>query len=163
MTNTPNPVLVADLVRRTTPHVLLIGAGAAEPVGDPVPNEALITEKSRAALELWRMANGESSEKPAGPTGSNTVGAVAPADEGVLAAATSTGGTVGQWRGRVGDAPLPGLGTYADELVAISCTGKGEAFMEAATAGRLAAALAAGVELEEALRRALDDVAKRGG
>ena len=98
-----------------------------------------------------------------GPTGSNTVGAVALDDEGHLAAATSTGGRTGQWRGRVGDAPLPGLGTYADELVAVSCTGKGEAFMEAVTAGKLAAALEAGVPLEEALRRALAGVARRGG
>src|SRR5690606_40958493 len=53
--------------------------------------------------------------------------------------------------------------TYADELVAVSCTGKGEAFMEAVTAGKLAAALEAGVPLEEALRRALAGVARRGG
>jgi len=165
VTNTPNPVLLADLVRRATPHVLLIGAGAEALVADPVPNEALITEKSRAALELWRMGAEEQLEQPAahGPTGSNTVGAVALDDEGHLAAATSTGGRTGQWRGRVGDAPLPGLGTYADELVAVSCTGKGEAFMEAVTAGKLAAALEAGVPLEEALRRALAGVARRGG
>ncbi len=165
VTNTPNPILLADVVRRTTPHVLLIGPGAEALVEEPVENGALITDKSRATLGRWLANNGGDAEQEGGgqPSGSNTVGAVALDDEGNLAAATSTGGTTGQWTGRVGDAPLPGLGTYADEHVAISCTGKGEAFMEAATAARLAAALQAGAELGEATQRALDDVARLDG
>ncbi len=165
MTNTPNPVLIADLVRTSTPHVMIIGAGAEALVQEPVPNERLITSKSASELEIWKMGNGEqleqAAERPAG--GSNTVGAVALDDDGHLAAATSTGGRTGQWRGRVGDAPIPGLGTYADEHVAVSCTGKGEAFMEAGTAGKLAADLAAGSDLEQAVKRALHDVARMGG
>ena len=95
--------------------------------------------------------------------GSNTVGAVALDDEGNLAAATSTGGRTGQWSGRVGDAPIPGLGTYADEHVAISCTGQGEAFMEALAASRLALALEAGSGLQEAVSGMLDSVAGMDG
>lgn len=164
VTNTPNPILLADEVRRTTPHVLLVGPGAEALVQQPVPNSALITAKSRASLDAWLAGNGADLEQPfTSPGGSNTVGAVALDDEGNLAAATSTGGRTGQWSGRVGDAPIPGLGTYADEHVAISCTGMGEAFMEAGTAGRLAARLEAGVGLAEAAQMALDDVARMEG
>lgn len=165
VTNTANPVLLADEVRRNTPHVLLIGAGAEALVSAPVPNESLVTPKSRASLERWLAGNTAALEQPIGrePHGSNTVGAVALDDAGNLAAATSTGGRTGQWSGRVGDAPIPGLGTYADERVAISCTGKGEAFMEAVTAARLAAALESGVGVEEAVTRALADVKRMDG
>lgn len=165
VSNFPNPVLLADRVRRETPHVLIVGAGAEALVDEPVTNEALMTPKSRRGLERWLAGQAATLEQGVGaePHGSNTVGAVALDDLGNLAAATSTGGRTGQWSGRVGDAPLPGLGTYADERVAISCTGVGEAFMEAVTAGKLAAALAAGVDLEEAVGRALDDVVRSGG
>lgn len=164
ITNSPNPILLADLVRRTTPHVLLIGAGAEELVTAPVPNDSLITDKSLEDLRRWKEGTGRDMvERPLEPRGSNTVGAVALDDAGRLAAATSTGGRTGQWRGRVGDAPLPGLGTYADEQVAISCTGKGEAFIQAVTAGKLAAALAAGADLQQAVQRALDDVVAHDG
>ena len=161
ITNMANPILLADEVRRNTPHVLMIGPGAEELVPEPVANESLITAKSRTALDRWLSGNTGDLEVPMG--GSNTVGAVALDDDGNLAAATSTGGRTGQWSGRVGDAPIPGLGTYADEHVAISCTGKGEAFMEAAVAGRLAAALESGVGLEQAVQRALDDVRRMDG
>lgn len=161
VTNAANPVLLADLVRRTTPHVLMIGPGAEALVHEPVANESLITAKSRSSLERWLAANTGDPEVSMG--GSNTVGAVALDDEGNLAAATSTGGVTGQWSGRVGDAPLPGLGTYADERIAVSCTGKGEAFIEAAVAGRLAAKLESGVELEAAVEQVLGDVKRMGG
>lgn len=165
VTNTANPILLADKVRRSTPHVMIIGPGAEALVEQPVANEELITAKSRASLERWLVGNSSELEQPitSQPGGSNTVGAVALDDEGNLAAATSTGGRTGQWRGRVGDAPIPGLGTYADERVAISCTGKGEAFMEAVTAARLAAALEAGTDVAAAVQRALDDVARMDG
>lgn len=160
LTNTPNPIFVADRVRRETPHVLLIGAGAEALTANPVQNEALITPRSRQALERHLNASGG---KGAGGQGSNTVGAVALDDDGVLAAATSTGGITGQLSGRVGDAPLPGLGTFADEVLAVSCTGKGEAFMVSATAATLAAEVAAGVELKEAVTRALARVEAADG
>lgn len=165
ITNTPNPILLADEVRRNSPHVLLIGAGAERLVLNPVANEALVTAKSRAALDRWATGITDDLEVPMNrqPGGSNTVGAVALDDDGNLAAATSTGGRTGQWQGRVGDAPIPGLGTWADEQVAVSCTGVGEAFMEAGAAGRLAAALDAGITLESAVKRVLNDVADMNG
>src|SRR5207253_6725935 len=63
-----------------------------------------------------------------------TVGAVALDADGRLAAATSTGGYTGKLPGRIGDSPLIGAGTYADELCAVSCSGLGEAFIRTAAA-----------------------------
>lgn len=158
----PSAVRLADLVRRSTPHVLLVGPGADALVEHPVDREHLLTPHSRAAWERWRARQGEADAAPP-PTGSATVGAVAQDAAGDLAAATSTGGVLGKWPGRVGDAPIVGAGTYADRSVAVSCTGRGEAFLRAVTAKALAERLAAGVGLEDALARALADVRDHGG
>lgn len=157
VSNTPHPALLADRVRRESPHVLLIGAGAEALVKEPVSSASLVTERSRRALRR-AAARGQGSGE-----GSNTVGAVALDEQGNLAAATSTGGVTGQWSGRVGDAPLPGLGTYADERIAVSCTGKGEAFMITVAAGTFAASVAQGVPLNEAAATTLKRVREAGG
>ncbi len=95
--------------------------------------------------------------------GGGTVGAVCLDADGLLAAATSTGGLHGQRPGRVGDSPVIGAGTWADRDVAVSCTGKGEAFVRAGAARLLAALVAQGVALAEAGRRVLDAVAECDG
>lgn len=156
--NSRNPILLAEIVRTRTPHVLLAGPAAEELEEDPVPNTELYTPRNLEALARWRELRGG----PGGP-GSNTVGAVALADDGTMAAATSTGGIVGQWSGRVGDTPLPGAGTYADARVAFSGTGKGEAFIRAVAGKSLAAALEYGVGLEQAARATLKAVRAAGG
>ena len=93
-----------------------------------------------------------------------TVGAVALDAAGTLAAATSTGGRRGQPPGRVGDSPIVGAGTWAEQdRVAVSATGDGEAFVRAGFAHRVAWALDAGVPLPDAARSALDAVARWGG
>lgn len=148
--NSRNPILLAEKVRTSTPHVLLVGPAADALETSPVANQALRTSRSLESLARWQ----EQQRSPGG-SGSNTVGAVALADDGTLAAATSTGGIVGQWSGRVGDTPLPGAGTYADARVAVSCTGKGEALIRAVAAKSLAAALEYGVPLEEAVDKTL--------
>ena len=91
------------------------------------------------------------------------MGAVCLDADGLLAAATSTGGLQGQRPGRVGDSPVIGAGTWADRHVAVSCTGKGEAFVRAGAARLLAALVAQGVALPEAGRRVLDAVAECDG
>ena len=160
----PSAVRLADLVRRSTPHVLLVGPGADALVERPIDPESLLTPHTRAAWERWRARQGEAdAAAPSLPTGSATVGAVALDAAGDLAAATSTGGVLGKWPGRVGDAPIVGAGTYADRAVAVSCTGRGEAFLRAVTAKALAERLAAGMGLEDALARALVDVRDHGG
>jgi beta-aspartyl-peptidase (threonine type) len=89
-----------------------------------------------------------------------TVGAVALDAHGHVAAATSTGGVRGQMVGRVGDSPIIGAGTYADDRVAISATGKGEAFMRAVFSHRVAAS---SEPLDAACAAALADVQVLGG
>jgi L-asparaginase / beta-aspartyl-peptidase len=158
----PSAVRLADLVRRSTPHVLLVGPGADALVERPIDPERLLTPHTRAAWERWRARQGAADAAPP-PTGSATVGAVALDAAGDLAAATSTGGVLGKWPGRVGDAPIVGAGTYADGAVAVSCTGRGEAFLRAVTAKALAERLAAGADLPDVLARALADVREHGG
>jgi L-asparaginase / beta-aspartyl-peptidase len=185
VTRARSPIALARLVMERTPHVLIAGAGADALVEAPIDNAELTTAYSLSRLERWRervgrRAGGGARDRARGredddggasgddpdealPQGSATVGAVALDDAGDLAAATSTGGLLGQWPGRIGDAAIPGAGTYADARVAVSTTGKGEAFLRAVTAKALAERLAAGGTLRAALRRALDDVHAMGG
>jgi beta-aspartyl-peptidase (threonine type) len=151
-----NPVLLADLVRTTTPHVVLFGAGAEALETAPVTNDELKTRHSRAELERWQASS-------QALTGSGTVGAVALADDGTLAAATSTGGIVGQYLGRIGDTPIPGAGTWADARTAVSGTGKGEAFIRSVACKSVADELAHGATLEAALATALAGLVTAAG
>jgi len=151
-----SPVAVARGVMEKTPHVLLAGKGAAEfarrngyeEVSDPTRYYRLPVGVRRADVD--DMAHG-------------TVGAVALDRSGGLAAATSTGGTFGKLEGRVGDTPLIGAGTWADDQVAISCTGVGEHIIRAGGASAIAVRYRAGVPLEDAIREFLADVERLGG
>ena len=151
-----NPIRVARGVMERTPHVLLCGSGAGsfaetngfEVIGDPV--------------EFFTTPVGVTPDE-AGTQRHGTVGAVALDRTGALAAATSTGGTFGKLEGRVGDTPLIGPGTWADDDVAISCTGIGEHIIRAGGAVSIACALRAGRPLEQAVRQMLDEVARLGG
>ena len=78
-------------------------------------------------------AQSDTKSKIANPKSIGTVGAVACDSQGRLAAATSTGGMTNKKFGRVGDTPLVGLGTYADDVCAVSGTGHGEFFMLSVT------------------------------
>ena len=153
VTRSRNPILLAEEIRTTTPHALIVGQGADALVDDPIDNELLLTDRTRRALERWR------SQERKEPQGSATVGAVAIDANGTIAAATSTGGVIGKWPGRVGDSPVIGAGTYADTRVGISCTGQGEAFIRSVTAKGIAARLQAGMSLPSAVQIALDEVA----
>ena len=160
-------IRLADRVRRETPHVLIVGAGADALVDDPLDPADLLTPYTRDAWMRWRAGREAADAAPHGsapkPTGSATVGAVALDAAGDLAAATSTGGVLGKWPGRVGDAPIVGAGTYADKAVAVSATGKGEAFLRAVSAKALADRLERGDDLPRALARALADVRRLDG
>src|SRR4051812_16174196 len=115
------------------PHVLLAGKGAeqfARQHGLPlVRNTYFNTQERREALRKGLKRH------------HGTVGAVALDRHGDLAAATSTGGYTGKLPGRVGDSPIIGAGTYADELCAVSGTGLGEAFIRTVLAYDVAARL----------------------
>jgi L-asparaginase / beta-aspartyl-peptidase len=97
--------------------------------------------------------------------GHGTVGAVARDSQGNLAAATSTGGTTNKLPGRVGDSPVVGAGTYANNMTcAVSCTGDGEFFIRAAVAHQVSALMElGGMSLADAAERALADSQKLGG
>jgi beta-aspartyl-peptidase (threonine type) len=100
-------------------------------------------------------------ERQAGDRG--TVGAVCLDLDGWLAAATSTGGLLGQRPGRVGDTPLIGAGTWADQRAAVSCTGEGEAFIRAGVGRLLGCLIEHGATIGEAGRTVLAEVAMCGG
>lgn len=121
---TRNPIRLARAVMDTE-HVLLVADGAdalAREIGlETVSQDYFVTERQQLRLDAYLRA------QTAPRTG--TVGAVAVDAEGRVAAATSTGGRVGQRPGRVGDTPIPGAGTYADLAGAASGTGAGEYFI----------------------------------
>ncbi len=128
-----NPILLAREVMEHSPHVMLIGAGAEEFAIERRmelrPPGYFRTERRWRQL-LETMDKSASAEKPFG-----TVGAVALDRQGNLAAGTSTGGMTDKRTGRVGDSPIIGAGTYADnESCAVSATGHGEYFIRAVVA-----------------------------
>ena len=119
-----NPILAARHVMEDSPHVLLIGEGAsafAAQMGLTVVENSYFSTPERLE-QLIRIQ-----EKQEEPDPKGTVGCVALDKKGNLAAATSTGGMSGKRWGRVGDVPIIGAGTYANNnTVAISGTGHGE-------------------------------------
>ena len=138
-----NPISLARLVMSKSPHVMLAGDGADEFGAvmnvDIVDNEYFDTP---ATKEKWKLRQQSQTDNPQSSiqledTGSyhGTVGCVALDSHGNLAAATSTGGMTGKKYGRVGDSPIIGAGTYADnQSCAISCTGIGEQYIRYAVA-----------------------------
>ncbi len=163
-----NPIALARRVLEDGRHVLLAGEGAerfARETGiEPIPPAALITAQRRAELESAR-AGGRVSLDRDELEAVGTVGAVARDARGHLAAATSTGGMTNKRPGRVGDSPILGAGTWADDAsCAVSATGQGELFVRAAFAHEVDAALRLGsLALEAACRHALARVAGLGG
>nr|WP_321439703.1 isoaspartyl peptidase/L-asparaginase [uncultured Hyphomonas sp.] len=150
-----SPIAAARIVMERTPHVLIAGEGAW----------ALATEYGLPEVrdpETYYQPVEERCLLPARAMG--TVGAVVLDQYGDLAAATSTGGVKSKTPGRVGDTPLIGAGTWADERCAISCTGLGEYFIRAAAAADVSARIRyGGAQLEDAVQGALDDVKHLGG
>ncbi|HKA42853.1 MAG TPA: isoaspartyl peptidase/L-asparaginase [Burkholderiales bacterium] len=161
---TKNPVLAARAVMERTPHVLLVGAAAdrfARAAGlAMVPPRYFSTAAREVALARARAHAAATAADRHG-----TVGAVALDRAGNLAAATSTGGYTAKMAGRVGDSPLVGAGTYADNAAcAVSGTGSGEHFMRAVLAYDVSARMRyRGETLETAARSALARVTALGG
>ena len=154
-----SPIAAARRVLEDTPHVMLAGRGA----------EAFCRERGLAFVEdpdrYYRVPVGvHPEEMTRAELGHGTVGAVALDATGRLAAATSTGGVFGKLEGRVGDTPLIGAGTWADEHVAASCTGLGEYFILAGGAQDVASRVRyQGADLNAAAQGLIKDVARLGG
>jgi isoaspartyl peptidase/L-asparaginase-like protein (Ntn-hydrolase superfamily) len=164
-----NPVALARLVMEDGRHVLLGGEGAEAfaalhgvPLCDP---DAFITPRRREALARVQAGRGKHDLVLTEQDRHGTVGAVARDSRGDLAAATSTGGRTNKLPGRIGDSPLIGAGTYADNAAAaISCTGSGEHFIRAVVAHRLAALMEIGGQpLARAAEGAMAALAGLGG
>ena len=156
-----NPVRLARAVMEESPHVMMIGAGAerfadTQPQIERVANDWFDTDTRRAQLDQ-EQARERSEAGDEGLRGKyfGTVGAVALDTHGDLAAATSTGGMTNKRYGRVGDSPLIGAGTWADERCAVSGTGWGEFFIRNAVAHDIAARMAYGGDTLAAAAKAV--------
>src|SRR6266513_277648 len=170
-----NPISLARLVMEKSGHVIMDGEGAeafAKENGiELVDQKYFFTQERWEALQKIKAAEKDRT----GGAGKavfitdqdrhGTVGAVALDKNGNLAAATSTGGTTNKRPGRVGDTPVIGAGTYANNATcAVSATGDGEYFIRA-TVGHDVSALMeyCGMSLKEAAQSVLDKVARLGG
>ena len=163
-----NPVSLARKVMERTEHVMLAGKGAEEfarEIKEPFEPESYFHNELR--FKQWQMVKGSDTVKldhdlnPEKKLG--TVGAVALDKYGNIAAATSTGGMTNKRYGRVGDSPVIGSGTYANNATcAVSCTGSGEYFLRGVVAYEVSALMEfKGLNLQQAcdevvLKRLLD-------
>lgn len=162
-----NPITLARKVLTHSQHILLIGKGAeqfAQEQGCIFAQDDYFHSDYRWQ-QLLTIQDQQTTALDHGiGTNLGTVGAVALDKQGHLAAATSTGGMTNKRYGRVGDSPLIGCGTYADDRCAISATGHGEYFIRSAFAYDIAARLRyARMSLESACEAALATVAELGG
>jgi beta-aspartyl-peptidase (threonine type) len=151
-----NPVLLARMVMEHSDHVMLTGKGAEDFARANrlifKNEEYFLTEHRRQQWEkvkdtsITLLDHVSGKEKKYG-----TVGAVAMDAKGNLAASTSTGGMTNKRWGRVGDTPIIGAGTFADNTVAVSCTGHGEFYIRRVVAHEVSALMRyKGLSLQEA-------------
>jgi beta-aspartyl-peptidase (threonine type) len=163
-----NPIELARAVMEKSPHVMLVGNGAEDFALEQgmvlVPNSYFRTEQRLRQLEralkdekekTTQKTSAVTASWPVGTSG--TVGAVALDRNGNLAAATSTGGMTNKRAGRVGDSPIIGAGTYANNAsCAVSATGDGEFFIRSVVAHDICAIVQyKNVSLEEAAREVI--------
>jgi beta-aspartyl-peptidase (threonine type) len=167
--NVVNPISLARAVMEQSEHVLLAGAGAeafAKSIGAEFADDAYFFTQQRfdqlqQALQTGAVMMDHTDEKKFG-----TVGAVALDVHGNLAAGTSTGGMTNKKFNRVGDSPIIGAGTYANNnTCAISCTGHGEFFIRAVVAYDISCLMEyKGLSLREACNVVvMDKLVKLGG
>jgi len=158
------PITLARRLMEQGPHVFLSGRGADQFARDAaleqVENDWFVTGERRRQLDELLEHGGFDADVKYG-----TVGAVAVDQHGHVAAATSTGGLTAKRWGRIGDSPLIGAGTYADDRsAAVSATGSGEYFIRAVAAHQLAERVRLGGEtLQTALDGVLADISDLGG
>lgn len=181
VTTVRNPISAARAVMEKSEHVMMLGQGAekfANMAGLEMVDPKYFYTKERwdglqkAIQEDSTKSQLDHDSKVSARIGVEnkdnkfgTVGAVALDKMGNLAAGTSTGGMTNKMFGRVGDAPIIGAGTYANNLTAgISCTGWGEYFIRSVVAHDISAMMEyKGLSVEDAAKAALDKMAKLGG
>lgn len=175
-----NPISVARLVMEQSPHVMMVGDGAetfAKQKGvELVSPDYFYTERRWKELQRAKEKEQQEAGRPkkvsrnldaeyADVTKYGTVGAVALDKQGNLAAATSTGGKTNKKYGRVGDSPIIGAGTYANNRTcAVSGTGDGEFFIRGVVAYDISAQMEyQGKSLKEAANTVIEKLGKLGG
>ena len=160
---TPHPINLAHAIMKKSEFVLLSGSGAddyAASLGFPRVNNSFFTTKKRVD-DLAKHKNKHKLK----PSKWGTVGAVALDQYGNLAAGTSTGGRTGKRFGRIGDSPLIGAGTYANnDSCAVSATGHGEYFIRYHVAADICARIRyTGVDVKTAGQQVIFDQLKPAG
>ncbi len=165
-----NPISAARKVMENSAHVMLVGTGADE---FAKLNALDIVDQSYFKVEdRWQQilklkvetinSNDDLSTTPSVKLG--TVGCVAIDSSGGLAAGTSTGGMLNKKFGRVGDTPIIGAGTYANNICAVSCTGHGEYFIRHAVAHDICAIIEyKGISVSDAAQEMIDIKLKKAG
>jgi L-asparaginase / beta-aspartyl-peptidase len=165
-----NPILVARDVMLHTDHVMLTGAGAqrfARALGhgdyDPItPERRADWQDKRSKLREGEGTHGNFKLRAFLKThpeyAGGTIGVVARDAQGVICAATSTGGYTLKLAGRVGDTPLPGAGTYASAHAGVSATGTGEYVIRALAGRGIADSIEHGYSVERAVDAMLDQL-----
>ncbi|MEP6699326.1 MAG: isoaspartyl peptidase/L-asparaginase [Verrucomicrobiota bacterium] len=168
-----NPIALARAVMEKSPHVMFTGDGAeafAKEIGIEFADEKYFyTEERWQALK--RAKEGEAAHAAgkkyiiSDQDKHGTVGAVALDQAGNLATATSTGGNTNKRPGRIGDTPIIGAGTYANNRTcAVSATGEGEYFMRVVAGHEVSALMEYhGLSLADAARQVIDQIGKMGG
>ncbi len=169
LTRIKNPISAARLVMEKSEHVFMIGEGLerfAHEQGMPLVSPLYFhTDTAWKYLKEVEAARKKKQQAELGPAHYGTVGAVACDAQGNLAAGTSTGGITYVRPGRVGDSPIIGAGTYAEnESCGVSCTGTGELFIRHTVASDIAARIKyRGDSLVKATQDALDGLPKIAG
>lgn len=166
-----NTIKLARLVMEKTDHVMIVGEGAEELAKSFnlwVPSTELIndTKVNRYNSLIKNLGNRypKNKELLRRVGMSDTVGAVALDREGNLAAATSTGGTILKWPGRVGDSPIPGAGYWAENgVVAVSATGIGEYIIRSMASISVAILIKQGFNVQEAVNKVVKNITERFG
>ena len=174
VTTVRNPIKLARAVMEHSPHVMLAGDGAeafadSRPEIERVSNDWFTTDHRRRALEKAKRE--EAAKQTQARTHAQeaasyfgTVGAVALDRHGHIAAATSTGGMTNKKWGRIGDAPVIGAGTWADERCGVSGTGWGEFYIRNAVAHDICARVAyRGDSLEAAADEVINKIVPAAG
>ena len=175
VTTVKNPIRASRAVMEKSPHVLFTNRGAEKFAADNglemVDPKYFFTERRWKQIQTW-LKQQEAKTKPRAAAEPDrhadyfsTVGCVALDAKGNIAAGTSTGGMTGKRFGRIGDSPIIGAGTYADNRTAgISCTGHGEYFIRHAVAHDISARIAYKKEsLAKAARDVVQTVLKQAG
>ena len=152
-----NPITIARYVLERTPHHLLVGEGAERFAAAQgclaIPNDALVVEREQRLFDEY-VAGIRTTADSFG--GHDTVGAIARDRNGTIVAGNSTGGVSFSLAGRVGDAPLPGVGYYADSRYgAVMCTGWGEHIMRVGLALRAMHLLEQGLSAQEVANQSI--------